>query len=332
MSWSELFPTFRALPLAWEKTPVLVAVSGGPDSLALTLAYQAFREHIAAAAPWCAVTVDHGLRKESAQEAKQVACWLEGRGIPHAILTWFHGPLASQIEEQARQARYDLLTDFAHAHGFSVLLTGHQALDQIETVLMRATRGAGLMGLRGMAPLSKQRGIFVARPFLTLFPEDLRRILDEVGQPFVNDPSNASTQFERVRWRKALTFFGARGVDLRGVVRSIQNLQALDAQLTEAAQAFIAAQVQTSEDGVNFSLDAFQSLLPAVGECVLRTLLQEVSQDGSPCAQRVLTRLWEKLSMPSFKGATAHHCVLHRVRAGRVLIQREIRPVSAGSW
>lgn len=327
MSWSDLFPAFQALPLDWKQMPVLVGVSGGADSLALALAYQAFREAITAEAPWCAVTVDHRLRPESTQEAQQVARWLKIWRVPHTTLTWNHAPLSSQIEEKARQARYSLLTGFARDHGFTAVLTAHHALDQIETVLMRAARGSGLTGLRGMVPVSKQKDILIVRPFLTLFPADLRRVLSEAQQPFVEDPSNASSRFERVRWRKGLTFFESRGLNLKGFSHSIQNLQDIEEQLTAAARVFINAQVQSTagEVGRSFPLSLFRELLPAVGERVLRALLQEVSQKMTPCSQRILKTLRDKLLSPLFKGATAHGCILRRTHGKRVLIFPEKR-------
>ena len=326
MTWRALFSGFRALPVDWDRTPVLIAVSGGADSLALTLAYQAFREAQGIVAPWGTATVDHRLRPASTQEAAQVAHWLEARAIPHATLTWAHGPLTTQVEERARQARYDLLTDWARQNGFAAILTAHHALDQIETVLMRATRGAGLTGLRGIAPVSERGGILLLRPFLGVFPEDLRRRLAEAGQPFVEDPSNESPEFERVRWRKALRFFGARGLDLRGVARSIAALQGVEAQLTAAAQAFVEAHVQaTADGGRTVPLVSFRALLPAVGERVLRRLLEEASGDRTPCPQRVLAALQKKIAAPAFKGATAHHCTLRRIHGGRLRVEKERR-------
>lgn len=326
MPWSELFPAFRALPLDWARTPVLIAVSGGADSLALTLAYQALREAVAATSPWYTATVDHRLRPESRQEAEQVARWLGARNIPHATLVWDHAPVTARIEEQARQARYALLIDFAKAHQCSVLLTAHHALDQIETVLMRAARGSGLTGLRGMTFLSERDGVTIVRPFLTIFPGDLRLFLAQAAQPFVVDSSNGSNIFERVRWRKTLTFFGKRGLNLKGFSRAIENLQTIEDQLTMAAQVFIKANVHLEKGhGLCFLLHPFRALLPAVGERVLKCLLQDVSQDAAPCPHRVLEGLHQKLLNPFFRGATAHRCILKRVQGQRVLITPEVR-------
>lgn len=318
------FPLFEALGLGLPHRPVLVAVSGGADSLALALAYAAFREASAATAPWQAVTVDHQLRPESTEESAQVAAWLRARSIPHETLTWHHPPLQARIEEQAREARYALLTAHAQAHGFDVILTAHHALDQIETALMRAVRGSGLTGLSGMALLSRRDDVSLARPFLSVFPEALKAFLARQNQPFITDASNLDERFERARWRKRLA--EAPKPCLEGVSRSLQNLQRLEVQLQAVATTFLQAEVTRTPSGFLFPLKSFQALLPAVGERALRGLLQTFSP--RPCPQRILEGLRNKLAESDgklFQGATAHGCVLRRIQGGRIMLRKEER-------
>lgn len=318
------FPLFEALGLGLPHRPVLVAVSGGADSLALALAYAAFREVSAAEAPWQAVTVDHRLRPESTEEAAQVAAWLRARAIPHETLTWHHPPLQTRIEEEAREARYALLAAYAQAHSFGVILTAHHALDQIETALMRVVRGSGLTGLSGMAPVSRRDDISLARPFLSVFPEELRAFLTRQGQPYITDASNLDDRFERARWRKRLAEVPRSC--LEGVSRSLQNLQRLEVQLQAAATTFLQAEVTRTPSGFLFPLKSFQALLPAVGERALRGLLQAISP--RPCAQRILEGLRCKLAESDgklFHGATAHGCVLQRIEGGRIMLRKEER-------
>src|SRR5689334_14701970 len=120
-----------------------IAVSGGPDSLALLLLAAAARRGKVEAA-----TVDHALRPESRGEAEDVAALCRGLGVPHSILTasWRKKP-ESAIQQRAREARYGLLGDWAKARNLRAILTGHHLDDQAETLIMRLMRGAGVRGL-----------------------------------------------------------------------------------------------------------------------------------------------------------------------------------------
>lgn len=133
-----------------------VAVSGGPDSMALLdLAARAFSGRVEAA------TVDHGLREASADEAAMVADWCGNAGIAHATL---HpkGAVRGNVQSWARSQRYALLEEWRTAQGLDWLLTAHHADDQLETLLMRLNRGAGVGGLAGV----RARQGVVLRPLL----------------------------------------------------------------------------------------------------------------------------------------------------------------------
>ncbi len=133
----------------FEATPALaVAVSGGPDSLALAMLAKAWSD--ARGGSLVALTVDHGLRPESTGEARQVGRWLKKRGIPQRILRWDGPKPGSALQAEARSARYALLTGWCRARGILHLLLGHQREDQAETVLMRLERGSGPDGLAAM--------------------------------------------------------------------------------------------------------------------------------------------------------------------------------------
>jgi tRNA(Ile)-lysidine synthase len=172
-----------------------VAVSGGADSLALTLL---MRDWAAAhGVALTALTVDHGLRPESTAEARQVGAWLAARGISHQVLAWDGDKPTANIQATARQARYDLLTSWCRARGAPVLLLGHHADDQIETFLLRLGRGSGLRGLSAMRAIEKRNDIMVLRPFLATPKQALLETLRTCGQPWLDDPSNFDMRFRR---------------------------------------------------------------------------------------------------------------------------------------
>ena len=125
-----------------------VAVSGGSDSVALlhlAARFQAERGGLVRA-----VTVDHRLRPEAADEARFVAGLCETLGVRHDTVEWPHGPLAGNIPDQARRARYDLVTGWAQCHGITHVVVGHTADDDAETFLMELARQAGIDGLASM--------------------------------------------------------------------------------------------------------------------------------------------------------------------------------------
>ncbi|MBN8808984.1 MAG: tRNA lysidine(34) synthetase TilS [Sphingomonas sp.] len=193
--------------LAAPDARVLVAVSGGPDSVALLLlAHAVFGERCVAA------TVDHGLRDESGKEARWVARLCATRGIPHAILT---GPLpdragrTANLSARARLFRYALLAAEADRVGADRIATAHHADDQVETLVMRLNRGAGIAGLAGVRGSSGR----VIRPLLGWRKAELAAVVAEAGIVPVDDPSNVSDRFDRARLRKALAGTGWLDVD-----------------------------------------------------------------------------------------------------------------------
>lgn len=190
--------------------PIAVAVSGGPDSMALlALAH--------ATVPTIAATVDHRLRPESGAEARMVADWCAANGIPHATFVPSDGWAPQSIQADARVLRYALLTDWARENGATVLLTAHHADDQAETFLMRAGRGSGVTGLGGIRASRDDRGITIARPLLGWRRAELRALVDAQGLPSVDDPSNADPRFDRVRMRDWLS---DAPIDARAVAQS----------------------------------------------------------------------------------------------------------------
>lgn len=176
-----------------------IAVSGGPDSLALlTLAAAAFPGRITA------LTVDHGLRAAAAAEAAGVAAQCAARGFPHVILRRDGPPIAANVQAQARAARYALLADWCRNHGHGLLLTAHHADDQAETLLMRLARGSGGDGLSGIRARRDLGGVLLLRPLLACRKADLAEIAAAAGWQAVDDPSNHDPRHDRTSVRALL--------------------------------------------------------------------------------------------------------------------------------
>lgn len=208
-----------------------VAVSGGPDSMALlAMAAHAFAGRVEAA------TVDHGLRPVSAEEAAMVGQWCRSSGVTHAVL---HPPqpLTGNVQQWARTQRYAALEQWRADRGIDWIFTAHHADDQLETVLMRLNRGAGVNGLAGI----RARQGRILRPLLGVRRAQLLDYACQRGLPFVNDPSNVDPRFDRAVIRRHLK--EAEWLDPQSAVRSAAALaeceEALDWMVEDIAAAHV---------------------------------------------------------------------------------------------
>ena len=218
-----------------------VAVSGGPDSMALLLlAIRAFPGRVAA------VTVDHGLRAESGAEAAMVAGWCAQSGIPHAILTP-DAPVAGNVQAWARAMRYRQIERWRAEAGIDWIMTAHHADDQAETLLMRLNRGSGVGGLAGI----RARAGRVIRPLLGVRKAALRALAEAQALPFVDDPSNIDPRFDRAAMRQALA--QAHWIDVGAAARSAAALAEAEAALGWSVTAL--ADAHLHRDGAGWRLD-----------------------------------------------------------------------------
>ncbi|MCQ0970549.1 tRNA lysidine(34) synthetase TilS [Paracoccus sp. TK19116] len=211
--------------------PILgIAISGGGDSTALL--------HIAA--DWArdrtlmAATVDHGLRPDSAVEAKQAGEAATALGIPHVVLRWTRETEAGNLMAEARDARLRLLSGWAQRNNLPAVLLGHTRDDVAETLMMRLARGAGIDGLAEMAEWRDAFGLRWIRPMLGVGRAELREWMQARDIGWIDDPSNQNTDFERVRVRKAMADLG---VDTMALAKVAANLsEARDALALYAAE------------------------------------------------------------------------------------------------
>jgi tRNA(Ile)-lysidine synthase len=186
-------------PEGERKGPLGLAVSGGPDSLALLLlAHAALPGQIAVA------SIDHGLRPEAAGEVALVERITAERGIPFTPLKVSLAP--GNVQARAREARYAALAQWALVEGLGAVATAHHADDQAETLLMRLNRGSGLAGLAGVRAASRIDGseVTLLRPLLGWRKAELAEVVAAAGITPAADPANTNPDFDRARLRMAL--------------------------------------------------------------------------------------------------------------------------------
>ena len=214
-----------------------IAVSGGPDSMALlAVAAEALPGRVKAA------TVDHGLRAESADEAVMVASACAALHVPHVTLQPAT-PITGSLQAAARAARYALLEAWRVTAGLDWIMTAHHADDQLETLVMRLNRASGLAGLAGI----RARQGHILRPLLAVRREVLVETARARELPWVDDPSNQDDRFDRARIRKALATSGL--LDADAVSSSASHLAEAEEALDWAA-AMLAGERLGIDDGI----------------------------------------------------------------------------------
>lgn len=275
-------------------TSLAVGVSGGADSLCLTLLLKKWcdKKHISLVA----LTVNHNLRPESKAEAHKVAQQMASHGITHHTLNWAGKKPTTRIEERAREARYELLTHFCATHGITHLCLAHHAQDQAETFFLRLSKASGIDGLCAMTPVSKRGDLTLARPFLGIQKQDILDTLKTFGDSWVEDPMNHDTTFERVRWRGYLPELTHMGL-------SVQNLSTTTRRLTRAREAlnfytqdFINTHVTVAPEGyARIDTTAFKAQPDEVRLRVLARLLTLIGQADKPLSMEALESAMERL-------------------------------------
>lgn len=269
----------RQLFTDWTRAPaVVLAVSGGPDSMALMWLAARWRRALKKGPRLLAITVDHGLRKEAAREARDVRQLAGTLDIEHRTLRWRGEKPETGLPSAARDARYRLLLRAASRHGASHIFTAHTRDDQAETVIMRLSRGSGIAGLAAMARQSDRGGVILARPFLDVPKSRLVATLAKAGIAFADDPTNHDPRFTRPRLRALMPALAAEGADARGLARLALRLARANTALevmTDGAERYLASINGAASGG--FDLAAFAVL---ADEIRVRLLMRAINRAG----------------------------------------------------
>ncbi|MCD8496991.1 MAG: tRNA lysidine(34) synthetase TilS [Alphaproteobacteria bacterium] len=308
-SWDDCFVSLADV---LSGSDIAVAVSGGPDSMAL--AALLFR--------WCkkqgskitlhALTVDHGLRAESKAEAAQVGKWLsDWPGVKHHVLAWQGEKREARIQEEARAARYKLMEEYCRERGIKNLFLAHHQDDQAETFLLRLAAGSGLDGLAGMAIRQPYKSIILLRPLLDIPKADLVAFCRAENIPFVDDPSNHKDRFARVRLRNSVEVLEREGLSSKRLATTSRRLARVRDMLEAETDKFmVSTQVNKNTNRIDFTYsswrDAYKELVFRSVKRIFQNLgLQEDGgQPYGPRTERIEVLVTDILKSDPFRKRT----------------------------
>ena len=301
-------------------TTLGVAVSGGGDSFALL--------HVLAARGigLRAVTVDHGLRDESADEAAQVASLCEQLSVPHRVLKWEGWNRSGNLQDAARQARLGLVSAWAKEENITHIALGHTLDDQAETVLLRLARGSGVDGLSGMAARREDGPITWVRPLLDARRDELRAYLETHNVSWIDDPSNDDPRYDRVKARQALAVLADLGITTDGLVATANRMQDARMALEDTTLTLADACVEITAAGeVRLNAATFNSAPDELRYRLLSATLQWISGAAYRPRFDSLRGVLERID--SEVGQTWHGCVI-RSKFGNIIVRREVSRVA----
>jgi tRNA(Ile)-lysidine synthase len=269
----------------WKGAPaIILAVSGGPDSIALMWLAARWRRALARGPRLIAVTGDHGLRAEAAAEARDVKRLARMLDLPHRTMRWAGAKPGTGLPAAARGARSRLLAQAARACGATHILTAHTRDDQAETLLMRLVRGSGIAGLAAMARVTEREGVLLARPFLNVSKSQLVATLTRAKVGFADDPTNRDPRFTRPRIRAVMPVLAAEGGDARNLARLATRLARANAAveiLVDGAERYLALWDRgASASGIDAKIFDANSFAAMPEEIRLRLLLRAIDRFG----------------------------------------------------
>nr|WP_237072607.1 tRNA lysidine(34) synthetase TilS [Pseudaestuariivita rosea] len=306
---------------------IAIAVSGGGDSMALLHLTRNWAR--AKSCKTHAVTIDHGLRPEAKDEADFVAKTCRNLSVPHSILSWKQHPGTGNLQAQAREARYDLIGDWARANDIPVLLLGHTSDDQAETVLMRLARGSGVDGLAGMPRKRQDRQVQWLRPLLNISRQALRDDLTTIGAAWIDDPSNDDPRFDRVKARQLMQALAPMGLTQKRLVQMAQHMADARHVLEIATKKLAEDSVQIIAGSVRIETAIWRDAPADLRHRLLAHALCWVSQQTYRPRFSALTKLARGLIQGD--NGSLHGALVFQ-KADHIWITRELKAVAKTSF
>ena len=305
------------------KESMAVAVSGGPDSLALAFLAKCYSLKYQVKVKY--FIVDHKLRKESSSEAKNIKSILKKINVDCKILPWNGNKPSKNIQSLSRDKRYSLLSNECKKNNIEYLLLGHHVGDLYENFLIRIIRGSGLNGLISFSKKTKYKSqnLEIVRPLLDLEKKDLIYISKEVFNFFIQDPSNKNKDFKRTRVRNLLNFLEKEGLDKKKLILTINNLKDSD----KSIRFYVDRNLQENSIFLKkkniYILN--QNFFDQSHEIIFRSLTKIIQKLGNkkyPARGKGVNKLISEINNKSFSKTTLGGCYIDSVNK-TILISKE---------
>ncbi len=292
-------------------TPIAIAVSGGVDSMYLMNRCAGKLNNAVV------LTVNHNLRKTAASDTRFVADAAEKIGFKCEVLEWVGAKPETGIEEAARIARYELLTNYCREHGFEILLTAHQSDDQIETFLMNLGRGSGIYGLAGIRKEIFRNGIKIVRPIIDISRAEIEKYCHENKIKFVHDEMNDDENLMRVRVRKNRHLMRDKlGISDDRILLAMKSLDRARSGLENEVE-----RIATQIDSI-FSFSVLSELIPELKLKLLSTLITRIGKLNYPPRLQSVQNLLYNLETRASMIMTLGNCTIRRLN-DKILIVPE---------
>ena len=307
---SSIFLNFKNKLDSLNKKKYLVAVSGGPDSLALVALTKAYT--FCKKTTFYYLLVDHNIRKNSGQEAEKVKKLLKKEYLNLKVLL-NKKRITKNIQAEARNVRYDILKSFCKKNNIKVILTAHNLEDQVETFLIRLSRGSGLKGLSAMKSMTKiDNQVILFRPLLDTQKRFLIKISKIIFGNYFKDPSNRNEKFLRTRVRNLKKPLEKSGIMYEKIFKSIQNLSqskmTLDRYLSKIFKEFI--KKSNSEILINFK--KYQYLNNDIKIAVINHSIKQLKKNYYDVRSKKVENLISNLDKKDFKNSTLGGCIFFK--------------------
>ena len=319
---SNIYLIFKKKLNFFKKKTFLIAVSGGPDSLALTALAKSYSYENRSR--FFYVLVDHNLRKNSSREAQLVKKLLKKHEINLHILKNTK-KIKKNIQSEARKIRYNLLTSFCKKRKINTILTAHNLEDQVETFFIRLSRGSGLDGLSSMKKINKiDGGVKLIRPLLDFKKIELIKISKIIFGKYYKDPTNKNTKYLRTRIRNLKEILETSGINYDQVIRSIKNLASSRDTLDQYFNKIYRNIVKKKNNEIKIDLKAFNKINQEMKMRVFKKAIKDFSKAYYSTRSKKIFNLIDQIRAKKNAKLTLGGCINSREK-NHIILKKEIK-------
>ena len=307
---SKIYLNFKKKITLLKRKSFLVAVSGGPDSLALAALIKTYSYEKKIKPHY--VLIDHNIRKNSSKEARQVKSLLKKKQINlHILINKM--AIKKNIQSNARNIRYELLGNYCKINKLRVVLTAHNLEDQVETFFIRLSRGSGLTGLSSMKPLSDlKNNIKLCRPLLDTKKKDLIKISKLTFGKYFNDPSNKDKKYLRTKIRDLKKPLSKSGIDYEQIIKSINNLASSKETLDEYFNKIFRDTVKKQKNKISINLKKFHNFNEEIRMMLINKSIKVLKKNYYNPRSKKVINLIKEIENYKYLKSTLGGCIISK--------------------